>query len=111
MWDDVWRASHRCESQLHELLFFLTFSRVIIQVPKIAPKFKSLTNAMALGGLAADDARRLFEALCHSLDADVFETRSTLHPGKNLPGRSHTFSHPVPRIGQSMVSPQKAPSH
>ena len=80
-------------------------------MPKIAPKFKSLINAMALGGFTADDARRLFEALCRSLDADVFETRSAYHPGKNLPARSHTFSHSVSRIGQSMVSPKKAPSH
>ncbi|KIM48234.1 hypothetical protein M413DRAFT_225673 [Hebeloma cylindrosporum] len=87
------------------------FGELLTDVPKIAPKFKSLTNGMCLGGFTADDARRLFEALCRSLDADVFETRSTPQPGKNLPGRSHTFSHPVSKIGQSIGSPKKAPSH
>lgn len=41
--------------------------------PPIQFKFKSLVNAMMGGEFGADDARRLFEALCKSLETRVFE--------------------------------------
>lgn len=45
-----------------------------LQVPRIGPKFKSLVKAMAVGGFGADDARKLFEALCKSLESSTFDT-------------------------------------
>ena len=43
------------------------------QIPQLAPKFKSLVSVMTTGGFAADDTRKLFEALCHSLEASLFD--------------------------------------
>ncbi|RDB15310.1 hypothetical protein Hypma_004733 [Hypsizygus marmoreus] len=48
--------------------------RLLPQVPKIEPKFKPLVKAMALGGFGADDARKLFEALCKSLESSTLDT-------------------------------------
>jgi hypothetical protein len=45
----------------------------VIQVPRIAPKFKSLVNAMTSGGFGAADSRKLFEARCKSLEAEAFD--------------------------------------
>ncbi|KAF8905551.1 hypothetical protein CPB84DRAFT_1771703 [Gymnopilus junonius] len=56
------------------------FENLLDDVPSILPKFKSLTKAMIHGSFTADDARRLFEALCRSLDADVFEKLASSSP-------------------------------
>ncbi|KAF9468749.1 hypothetical protein BDZ94DRAFT_1246188 [Collybia nuda] len=47
--------------------------RLLVEVPWIEPKFKSLVKAMAVGGFGADDSRKLFEALCKSLESSIFE--------------------------------------
>ncbi|KAJ8523230.1 hypothetical protein ONZ45_g261 [Pleurotus djamor] len=44
------------------------------QIPRVAPKMKALVNAMTSGTFGADDARKLFEALCQSLEASVFDS-------------------------------------
>jgi hypothetical protein len=44
-----------------------------MKVPRVGPKLKSLVNAMTSGAFGADDARKLFEALCKSLEASVFD--------------------------------------
>ena len=44
-----------------------------MQLPKIGPKLKSLVQAMASGGFGAEDARKLFEALCKSIESSVFD--------------------------------------
>lgn len=46
----------------------------MLKVPKIAPKMKTLVKAMTSGEFGADDARKLFEALCKSLESSVFDT-------------------------------------
>lgn len=42
-------------------------------VPRIAPKLKSLVKAMQSGEFGAENARKLFEALCKSLEPSIFE--------------------------------------
>ena len=60
---------------------------------------KSLIKAMTLGGFAADDARKLFEALCRTLDARVFEQMPGLkNPPPGLPPRAQTVSFPAPLV-------------
>ncbi|KAL4263138.1 Protein kinase domain-containing protein [Pleurotus pulmonarius] len=44
-----------------------------MEVPQVASKMKALVNAMSSGTFGADDARKLFEALCKSLEAGLFE--------------------------------------
>ncbi|KAF8621406.1 hypothetical protein AX15_007818 [Amanita polypyramis BW_CC] len=65
---------------------------VIDNIPQLASKFKPLISAMATGEFTADGARKLFEALCHSLEASVFDAAieapsrrcSTTSPGLGL---------------------------
>jgi len=47
---------------------------------------------MINNNFTADDSRRLFEALCRSLDANVFESGAAPH---TLLERAHTVSHLV----------------
>ncbi|KDR84956.1 hypothetical protein GALMADRAFT_204580 [Galerina marginata CBS 339.88] len=70
------------------------FERLLDNVPPVATKFKSLTKAMVQGGFTADDARRLFEALCRSIDAEVFEKPASRRPS-SLPERAQTIAHVV----------------
>ncbi|KAL0960896.1 hypothetical protein HGRIS_005905 [Hohenbuehelia grisea] len=51
----------------------LLISSLLIHIPRVATKLKSLVNGMISGGFAADDSRKLFEALCKSLDSSVFD--------------------------------------
>jgi hypothetical protein len=47
---------------------------MLADVPTIVnTKFKALIKAMTLGGFVAEDSRKLFEALCQSLEAGVFD--------------------------------------
>ncbi|KIJ94484.1 hypothetical protein K443DRAFT_683720 [Laccaria amethystina LaAM-08-1] len=73
---------------------------MLINVPQIAPKMKSLIKAMTLGGFSADDARKLFEALCRTLDARVFEQMpGSKNPPPGLPPRAQTVSFlPAPQV-------------
>lgn len=48
--------------------------RMLAYVPPICPKFKSLVKSMASGSFTADNSRKLFEALCKSLESSVFDT-------------------------------------
>jgi hypothetical protein len=43
------------------------------QVPGIRAKLKSLVKAMISGEFGADDARKLLEALCKSMESSVFD--------------------------------------
>ncbi|KAG6826637.1 hypothetical protein H0H92_015054 [Tricholoma furcatifolium] len=76
---------------------------MLTHVPRIAPKMKSLVKAMKDGGFAADDARKLFEALCKSLDAAILETcaavgvRCLNRPDLSIPKRSITYVYRNPR--------------
>ncbi|KAF8636241.1 hypothetical protein AX17_003726 [Amanita inopinata Kibby_2008] len=49
------------------------FDGMITNIPQLTHKFKSLISAMTARGFSADDARKLYEALCHSLEASVFD--------------------------------------
>ncbi|KAJ6487692.1 hypothetical protein C8R45DRAFT_254266, partial [Mycena sanguinolenta] len=42
-------------------------------IPSISPKLKTLVNAMRTGTFDADASRKLFEALCKALPADIFD--------------------------------------
>jgi len=42
-------------------------------VPKIGRKLGSLVVAMTGGGYGAEDARKLFEALCKGIDASTYD--------------------------------------
>jgi len=81
---------------LQVLISFLVLT-LDMKVPQIASKFRSLIKAMTLGGFTADDSRRLFEALCRSLDARVFGSDTS--PRSSITAsqieRSHTLSHPI----------------
>lgn len=61
---------------------------------------------MTLGGFAADDARKLFEALCRTLEAHVFESKAALFTKKSALERAHTLSHPV---SANVLSPRFPP--
>jgi hypothetical protein len=43
------------------------------QAPKIAGKLRSLVVAMTGGEYGAEDARKLFEALCQGIDASTYD--------------------------------------
>jgi len=68
---------------------------LLSDVPQISSKFKPLIKAMTHGGFTADDSRRLFEALCRTLDAPVFETAA--HPASTIKqsDRAHTTPNPI----------------
>ncbi|KAF4623570.1 hypothetical protein D9613_001778 [Agrocybe pediades] len=68
---------------------------LLLDVPQVAGKLKSLTKAMLFGGFNADDARRLFEALCHSIPAEVFNKPATPLRPSARPERAHTIAHPI----------------
>jgi len=74
----------------------MMFDKMLSEVPQIATKFRSLIKAMTLGGFSADDSRRLFEALCLSLEARVFESNASYsRPGASVLERAQTISHPI----------------
>ncbi|KAJ8518285.1 hypothetical protein ONZ45_g4618 [Pleurotus djamor] len=50
---------------------------LLTKVPSVAPKMKALVNAMTSGTFGADDSRKLFDALCKSLEARLFEQLSS----------------------------------
>lgn len=58
----------------------ILFDWLLEGVPKAGPKLKSLVKAMTSGGFGADDSRKLFEALCKSLESSVFETPIQAEP-------------------------------
>ncbi|KAF8168134.1 hypothetical protein B0H34DRAFT_792774 [Crassisporium funariophilum] len=68
--------------------------KTLADVPQICVKFKSLIKAMTLGGFAAEDARRLFEALCRAIEAPVFESETSPRLGSvsKVPERAHTIA-------------------
>jgi len=48
--------------------------RMLNDLPNVvSAKFKALIKAMTTGGFGAEDSRKLFEALCRTLEAEVFE--------------------------------------
>jgi hypothetical protein len=44
-----------------------------MQVPRIGGKLRSLVVAMTGGEYSAEDARKLFEALCQGIDASTYD--------------------------------------
>ncbi|KZV66227.1 hypothetical protein PENSPDRAFT_612941 [Peniophora sp. CONT] len=50
------------------------FTALADEVPPIGRKLKTLINAMDGGEYGAEDARKLFEALCRTIDHDTYET-------------------------------------
>ncbi|KAH9020048.1 hypothetical protein EDB84DRAFT_1581189 [Lactarius hengduanensis] len=50
------------------------FQTLVDEVPKIGGKLRSLVVAMTGGEYGADDARKLFEALCKGIDAARYDT-------------------------------------
>jgi hypothetical protein len=44
-----------------------------VQVPKIGGKLRSLVAAMKGGEYGAEDALKLFEALCNGIDASIYD--------------------------------------
>ncbi|KAJ6557878.1 hypothetical protein B0H19DRAFT_1261464 [Mycena capillaripes] len=53
----------------------IMMGRLAAAVPSISPKLNTLVNAMRTGTFDADASRKLFEALCKSFPADVFDIR------------------------------------
>jgi len=49
------------------------FKALVEEVPKIGGKLRSLVAAMIGGEYGAEDARKLFEALCKGIDASTYE--------------------------------------
>ncbi|KAH9052258.1 hypothetical protein EDB87DRAFT_1692494 [Lactarius vividus] len=49
------------------------FQVLVEEVPKIGGKLRSLVVAMTGGGYGAEDARKLFEALCKGIDASTYD--------------------------------------
>lgn len=45
----------------------------MVQVPKVGPKLKSLVTAMEGGGFGGEDSRKLFEALCKTIDCAMYD--------------------------------------
>ncbi|CAA7265830.1 unnamed protein product [Cyclocybe aegerita] len=89
----------------------IMFDRLLADVPQISAKFKSLIKAMTLGGFTADDARRLFEALCRSLDAQVFESKAESRGTQRPLERAHTLAFPPSTMNASVIPLEKRPSH
>lgn len=52
----------------------LKIDRLLTYIPQVALKFKTLVKAMTIGNFGAEDSRKLFEALCKSLDSSIFDT-------------------------------------
>ncbi|VDB91786.1 unnamed protein product [Peniophora sp. CBMAI 1063] len=50
------------------------FTALVDEVPPIGRKLQTLINAMDSGEYGADDARKLFEALCRTIDHTTYET-------------------------------------
>jgi len=46
------------------------------QIPQVAPKFKTLVKAMTVGGFGAEDSRKVFEAMCKSLESSILMHQS-----------------------------------
>jgi hypothetical protein len=46
---------------------------LLVQMPKIGGKLRSLVAAMTGGEYSAEDARKLFEVLCKGIDASTFD--------------------------------------
>lgn len=46
---------------------------ISVQVPKIGVKLRSLVAAMMGGEYGAEDARKLFEALCKGIDGSTYD--------------------------------------
>jgi len=64
--------------------------RLLSDVPQVSLKFKPLIKAMTFGHFAADDSRRLFEALCRVLEASIFETAAQPVSTSKQLARAHT---------------------
>jgi len=66
-------------SFLHHALMNITSYEIsgtgnaLVQAPKIAGKLHSLVVAMTGGEYGAEDARKLFEALCKGIDASTYD--------------------------------------
>jgi hypothetical protein len=54
---------------------------LVEEVPKIGGKLRSLVVAMIGGEYGAEDARKLFEALCQGIDASTYD--APLHPSRS----------------------------
>ncbi|KAH9979684.1 hypothetical protein BJV74DRAFT_780129 [Russula compacta] len=67
------------------------FEMLVEEVPKIGAKLRSLVVAMMGGEYGAEDARKLFEALCKGIDGSTYD--APLQP----PARSPTLE-PFPSI-------------
>ena len=50
------------------------FAPLVDEVPQIGGKLRTLINAMIGGEYAAEDARKLFEALCRTIDHATYES-------------------------------------
>ncbi|KXN81853.1 hypothetical protein AN958_03622 [Leucoagaricus sp. SymC.cos] len=78
---------------------------MLIDTPTVVSiKFKSLIKAMTIGGFGAEDSRKLFEALCRSLEAGVFDM--SVRSGAGL--RSQSVD--IPSSGTSTRGSTYAPS-
>jgi len=79
-----------CALKIDRLLTYVSFIMLLdkgvinyfpFQIPQVASKFQTLVKAMTVGGFGAEDSRKLFEALCKSLESSIFDTPvSTTEP-------------------------------
>ena len=61
--------------------FFLKLRDLLMQVPRIGGKLRSLVVAMTSGEYTAEGARKLFEALCQGIDASTYD--ALLQPARH----------------------------
>lgn len=61
----------------------LKLRNLLMQVPRIGGKLRSLVVAMKGGEYDAEGARKLFEALCQGIDASTYD--ASLQPTRNQP--------------------------
>ncbi|KAG6844403.1 hypothetical protein H0H87_007162 [Tephrocybe sp. NHM501043] len=77
---------------------YIDFFRQILEVPRVEPKIKSLVRAMTGGGFEAEDARKLFEAMCKSFEATTLDTPSV------VPGSCEsTLTLPIPKRSTPLI--------
>ncbi|KAK7044893.1 hypothetical protein R3P38DRAFT_2508437 [Favolaschia claudopus] len=69
--------------------------------PSISTKLKTLINAMRTGTFDADASRKLFEALCKALPADVFQTPVPPYTSQTADVETLTVVMPIPSSSSS----------
>ncbi|KAG5726888.1 hypothetical protein E4T56_gene1144 [Termitomyces sp. T112] len=94
-YDDILLSEESASVFTHDIQECGTMiEKMLTHVPRIELKMKSLVKAMTVNGFGAEDARKLFEALCKSFEASTLDTTTSASQGSpstptlSLPKRS-----------------------